>query len=511
MMGAPGSAPWLLGWELRLAWRGLVAKRAGRGFAAWASFVVFAAIMLALGVPLGRFLSEIDAVDSPPFVVVTAAGAAMVFLLMLSQALAAAADTLYERGDLDLLFSSPVSPRKALAVKFLSVALNLFLSFGAFAGAMLVSAAFIAGFRWLGAIGLMAAIALAATGAGLVLAIGLFRIIGPRKTRTAAQIASALIGAAIFVAIQARMILGGGHGGPWRELWAAAAAGRLHPPAFAALPLRAMQGDLAALSALLGGAIVIYLGASLWLGERFVGDAAAAKGADVVTRPSRDEDVRFTAGAFAALVRKELRLLLRDAALLSQVFLRILYLIPVAILLTRAARQGEAVAIPGAAAGVVFLAGQVAGSLAWITISAEEAPDLLAAAPTRASTIMRGKLTAALTPLAVLMVGPLALVTFMWPRVGFVTTLGAAAAAASSSLINIWHQKPGRRGEFRTRRGSTWYAMWAEASVCGLIAMATALGAMGVIWALPPAFMAGGILLLLRRNERQIGEMLRAT
>ena len=40
---------------------------------------------------------------------------AVILTLMLSGTLAGAADTLYERGDLDLLFSSPLAPRKVLA------------------------------------------------------------------------------------------------------------------------------------------------------------------------------------------------------------------------------------------------------------------------------------------------------------------------------------------------------------------------------------------------------------
>ncbi len=510
MIGRPGSTPWLLAWEMRLAWRGLIARRGRKGVAAWAPFVIVAALMLALGVPVGHFLLAADAPGGQPLVVVVAAASGMIFLLMLSQTLASAAETLYDRGDLDLLFASPIAPRKVVAVKFLAVALNLYLTFATFLGGVLVSAALVAGPRWLGGLGLMAALALAATASGLALALGLIRLIGPRRTRTAAQVASALIGAAIFLAVQGPMLLGGSRLNPWRELWAAAERGEVSLPPLAALPLRAALGDPAALAILGGGAAVLYAAVTFWLGERFVAAAAAAKGADVTRRIAAPRPARFSAGAFSALVRKELRLLLRDTALLSQVFLRVLYLVPLALVLARAAARGEAVALPGAAAGVVFLAGQVAGSLSWITLSGEEAPDLLASAPARATMIMRGKLVAALIPLAAILIIPLAAVVWLSPRVGLITAVGAAAAAVTSGLINIWHQKPGRRGEFRARRGSTWYAMWAEASVCGLIAAATAFAALGSVWALAPALVAAGLMGLLRRNEAQIAEALRA-
>jgi ABC-2 type transport system permease protein len=510
VIGRPGSATWLLGHEIRLAWRGLLARRGRRGFAAWAPPAIFIVALLAAGVPLGRLLERAGPLTGAPFVVLAAASTAAIFMLMLSQTLAAAADTLYERGDLDLLFSSPVGPRKALAVRFLGVALNLYLTFGAFLGPLSISVAVVAGPRWLGALVVLAALALAASAAGLVLAVGLFRLIGPRRTRSGAQVASALIGAAMFLGTQGHMILSDGHDSLWRTLWRAADEGRLTPPPILALPLRAILGEPAPLATLAAGAIALYLLANLWLGARFAVDAAAAKGAaSPVQRRGRDAG-RFVGGAFAAVVRKELRLLFRDSALLSQVLLRVLYLIPLTVLLARSAARGEAVAVPGAAAAVVFMAGQVAGSLSWITISAEDAPDLISCAPTRTRTILRGKLAAALLPLAVLLLAPLAAVTLLSPAAGLVTTTAALAAGLCSGLINIWHQKPSRRGEFRRRRGATWYALWAEATVCGAIAGAAALATLGSWWALAPAGLAAGLMLLLRRSERQVADALRA-
>jgi ABC-2 type transport system permease protein len=94
-----------------------------------------------------------------------------------------------------------------------------------------------------------------------------------------------------------------------------------------------------------------------------------------------------------------------------------------------------------------------------------------------------------------------------WPAMN---TTAALAAGLCSGLINIWHQKPSRRGEFRRRRGATWYALWAEATVCGAIAGAAALATLGSWWALAPAGLAAGLMLLLRRSERQVADALRA-
>ena len=58
---------------------------------------------------------------------------------------------------------------------------------------------------------------------------------------------------------------------------------------------------------------------------------------------------------------------------------------------------------------VVFLAGHLAGALAWLTVSTEEAPDLLATAPVRRRDVLWAKLQAALVPTAVIAAVPVAI------------------------------------------------------------------------------------------------------
>jgi ABC-2 type transport system permease protein len=510
VIGRPGSAAWLLGYEVLLGWRNLFARYGRRGIAAWIPPLVLLALAVGFGAPLGRFLRHAGPMTGAPYVVSACAVATTAFLLMLSQTLAAASDTLYERGDLDLLFSSPVPPRRVLMVRFLGIAVNIYTAFATLLAPVFVTVAVVAGVKWLAGLVVLAALALAACAAGLLLAMGLFALIGPRRTRSVAQVASALIGASLFLATQLRMLLNESHESLWQSLWRAAAEGRLSPPPLAALPLRAFLGEPGPLALVCAACGVLYLAVTASLGPRFVAAAAAAKGAAIGARAQRPGETHFSRSGFAAVLRKELRLLARDQALLSQVLLRLLYLIPVTLVLARSAARGEAVALPGAAAMVVFMAGQVAGSLAWITVSAEEAPDLLACAPTPIATIKRGKLAAALGPLAVLMLVPLGIVAVLSPELGLVTALGAAAAAVCSALINIWQQKPAKRSDFRRRRGASWYAIWAEASVSGSLSVATAFAAARSVWILAPLAVAGVLMLLLRRSDAQVAEALRA-
>jgi ABC-2 type transport system permease protein len=510
---APGSVLWLLAHETRLYWRNFRAGRAGRSARGLISLAVIGALLVTGGVFIALGLHGRQAPINPLSVSLAALFTAVVFTLMLSQTLSASSEALYERGDLDLLFSSPIGPAKVLFVRALGVAGGVVTLFMLAAIPLLLPTVIWGHPGWIGVFGVLGALALSSTAVGLLLAMGLFALIGPRRTRTVAQVMAALVGAAFFLISQARTILGEQTS---RSLFAditrQAQEGRLKPPPIASLPLRAMLGEPLPLLALLAGAMVLFALSAAILGRRF-SDAAAATQGKTDAKPQRGGLVSaraFAAGAFLATLRKELLLIGRDSALLSQVLLRVLYLIPTALVLSRNAANGTAAALAGGAGVVAFLAGQVAGSLAWITLSAEEAPDLLAVSPAGIATVRRAKLAAALIPVGLFLALPIAVLAWFAPVAAAWTTLGAFLAAWSSGLINVWHQRPGKRSEFKRRGGASWMATLAEMVVSALLAGATGVAVAGFAqWALIPLFLAGATLLSLRRSDAQIARNLR--
>ncbi|WP_293899826.1 hypothetical protein [Phenylobacterium sp.] len=510
MIGAPGSTIWLLDHELRLAFRRL---RPNRRRGRWAGVIlsVIAPVFLTfgLGVPLGLFLRRVPVVVTPVVAAVAAVAAVMLFTLMLSQTLSAAVDALYQRGDMDLLFSSPLQPRRVMTVRFLGVAATVFSIFAYLAAGPLVVLAVMGHPRWLALLVVLFALALGAAGVGLMLASALFRLLGPRRTRTVAQVMAALIGAVFFLTAQLRNILGGGGS---QSLWSTVV--RLaHEPRFQvpglSWPIRAAMGEPLPLLAMIAAGCALFGVANAWLGPGFAADAAAAAGAGrrgpARTRASAGP---FAAGPFAVTLRKELRLLARDPALIAQVLLRVLYMIPLGVVLLRQAGQGDAVLVPGSAGALSLLAGQVAGSLAWITVSAEDAPELLASAPAPAALVRRGKLAAVGLPLAILLAPFLLPLIVLNPPAGLAATTGCAASVSMAALLNVWWQRPGKRSDFRTRRRASWFVTWAEFALGLLIAGATVLFAFGQPWGLIPAALAGLGVLAMRRSDARIAEAL---
>lgn len=507
----PASTPWLLAHELRLAWRGFMSGRKRSGPGALIAFAVLGAMILIGGVMLALGVRGHQVPVVPLSIAIADLALAVILTLMLSSTLAAAADALYERGDLDLLFSSPLAPGKVLFVRALGLAVNAGAWFMIPAVLLLTPSIVLGHPAWAGVFVVLAAAALAASGVGLLLAMALFALIGPRRTRTVAQVMAALIGAAFFLASQYRNLLGKqASDSLLARIALDARDGRIRLPPLADLPLRAALGEPLPLLAVTAVGVAVFLFAAWVLGRRFADAAAATQGAE--TRKAVGGATRaFAAGAFRATLRKELRLMTRDAALLSQVLLRVLYMLPLALLLARNAAHQPAWMLAGGAAAVAFLAGQVAGSLVWITVSAEDTPDLLAMAPTPMAVLNRAKLAAALIPVGLLLVAPVAVMAWFQPLAGLWTALGAGLTAWSAGMIGVWRQKPGKRADFRRRRGGSFLAAMAELIVALLIGGATALAVAGwLVWAVLPLIVAGALMMALRRTDDQIAAALRA-
>ncbi len=509
MIGPPGSTLWLLSHEMRLAWRGFFGgKQRVRRVVALA---IAGGLFLVLALPLAWAIRGFEPPVNTVTILIADVAAVMIFSLMLSQTLAGAADALYARGDLDLLFSSPLDPRKTLTVRFAALAATAFSAFALLALPFLVPLAIFGHWRWLALFPMLAALALIASAVGLALAVALFALIGPKRTRAVAQILAAVIGAGFFLVSQSRTLFGARSTTIFLQVMAAAGDPRLKLPPLADWPLRAALGQPVPLLSMLALGAGLFLVVTAWLSRRFAADAAAAQGTDAGRRRAAGAGLgAFAGGAFAATFMKEVRILRRDIALMAQVLLRTLYLLPAAFLVIRNAGEHASLALPGGAAVIAFLSGQVASTLTWLTLSAEEAPELIACAPAAPAAVRNAKLAAGLAPLIAILVLPLAALTWLAPAAGLAAVLGAAAAAIAAGMINAWYPTPGKRSEFRRRRTGSLLTGLALLFVSLLIGAATALVAIGSPFALIPAALAAAFLLVMRRSPAQIADALAA-
>jgi ABC-2 type transport system permease protein len=117
---------------------------------------------------------------------------------------------------------------------------------------------------------------------------------------------------------------------------------------------------------------------------------------------------------------------------------------------------------------LIMAAGQLAGGLAWLAISGEDAPDLVATAPVSPRRVTRAKIEAVMTGIAIVFAPFVAILIFASAFSALVAAGGIIAAAGSASAIQLWFRTQAKRSHFRRRQTSSRVATFAEAlsSVC---------------------------------------------
>ena len=463
MNAVPGSWPWLLRNELRLSWRGIGGSRlwlilAGGGFLwicmHWAAWILlpggYKFLLIALQVPM------------------LAGGLFWLFVsLMISQTMVNTVTALIDRGDLDLLLSSPLPQRTIFLVRGISIAIGAGL-LPAFALLPVANIGLLRGHPGLMAIyPVVISTSLGCTAVGMLLTMTLLRLLGARRARTAGQIFAAFIGVTFFLCFQIPNVLPAetkrafvawmntgmqerGLFGPASALW---------------WPVHAMLGEVVPLLAvMLTGIGGFFLAVGLTYRRFITGTQETITGGGA--SPAQDQGAAgpvFRAGLARVLIIKEWKLVLRDMQVISQSLLQILYLIPLMLLGFRGGPNNQFL-VPG----LVAVTSMLAGNLAWITINAEDAPELVATAPVSVAKVLWIKAAAAALPVLAALL-PLAV---WWSlrdaKMAATLLVCGAGGMVCASLIQIWSPRAGNRRDLKTRHK--------QGGPAGFIELASTLG-----------------------------------
>ena len=238
--------------------------------------------------------------------------------------------TLFDRSDLELVRSSPVDPHSLLAARALSIATAAVASVGLLLAPLATSPRCVAMPHWLALYPALIAAGFLGAGIGIMLAMGLFLAVGPRRARLFSQLAATTVGAS-FVPGRA----GGRHAARSnaRDGRLLSLAIRDGSDAYRALvwtPVRAAAGDRPAIL------VWTVLGVSSSRSHALSSANASRRplwspsGAPEARGGFGGRTARFGASAGAALRVKERRVVWRDPWLMSQLLLQAAYTMPVA-------------------------------------------------------------------------------------------------------------------------------------------------------------------------------------
>jgi ABC-2 type transport system permease protein len=466
-MSSATALSWFVRHEVRLAWREWLAMltggRARRKRAALIGLLIFAALMhVPAYAVVGRFADLSMPPDKSALIVLTAT-IALAWALMLSQAIESVTRVFYARADLDLIMSSPAKLTNVFSVRIAAIALSVTGMALLFATPFVDMLTILGGAHWLAAFGVVIAIGLSAAAIAIAVTLILFRLIGPARTRLAAQIVAAVVGAGFVIALQIAAILSAGSLSRFTFLTSdAVIAYAPGPDNFLWWPARAALGDIEGLALLLSGALFLLGAVMAVFSPRFADTAIKVSASGAASRAGAGNRAFRGGSRRLVLWRKEFTLLKRDPWLLSQSLMQLLYLVPPALLLWRSFSDSSA-AIVLITPVIVMAAGQLAGGLAWLTICGEDAADLVATAPIPPSQITQAKIEVVLIAIAAIFAPLIAALAFASPPQAAVTAAGVVIATVSATAIQLWFRVQAKRSQFRRRQTSSRIATFAEA------------------------------------------------
>ncbi len=488
-----GTAVWFAQHESRLAWRDWLSMiTAGRperlrkvaiGIGAFIIFMHLVAYWV-----VGRYADAV--VDKQTLVAVTAS-MLLSWLLMISQAMESITRAFYARSDLDLILASPVATNELFGVRIATVALATTMMALPLAAPFINVLIALGGWRWLGAYGIIVAMGAAASALAVGLTVALFRVLGAKRTRFVTQVVAAVIGAAFVIGLQITAILS--YGTLSRSAVLQSDTLLALAPGMSSIvwwPARGALGELFPLMAVLAMSLTLLAAAIAIVAPRFGEYAmAAASVSHAGTGQGRRSAGFGTTSPRAALRRKEWILLRRDPWLMSQTLMQMLYLLPPALMLWRSFGKGNG-ALEVLVPVLVMAAGQLAGGLAWLAISGEDAPDLVATAPVPSRFILRAKIEAVLGAIAVIFAPLVAVMAIASLHYAVVAGAGIVAASAAATAVQFWFRSQAKRSQFRRRQVSSRLATFAEAFSSIGWAGAAAVAAISIWLSIAPALIA---------------------
>ena len=509
-MSQAATISWFARHEFRLAWRDwlsmMAAGRRGRERIVAVGLIMFAGLMHMFAWSIVGSAAKVGVEPTRPELAGVTGALFLSFSLMLSQAMESVTRAFYARSDLELILSSPVATRRVFAVRIATLAASTALLGLVVAAPFINALALIGGARWLATYGVVAATGLVAAASAIALTVVLFRTIGPKRTRLVAQVVAAVIGAAFVIGLQITAILS--YGTISREAIMESTAFLGYAPAVDSLfwwPARAALGDWTALAATLGVGLAVLVFAVSVFSTRFGEHVIAASGV-AFSGGRQGRLARFRGGsALSALRHKEWALLRRDPWLMSQTLMQLLYLVPPALLLWKSFSHDSGVLVLLVPV-LVMAAGQLAGGLAWLAISGEDAPDLVATAPVTPRAVIRAKVEAVMAVIALVFTPFLLAMALSTPYFALAAALGIAAAAPSAIAIQLWFRTQAKRSHFRRRQTSSRMATFAEAFSSIIWAATAALAAAG-LW---QSIVTGVIAIIALAGARMMAPRTRA-
>lgn len=440
-----GTLPWLLKHELRLWWRGFSGKWIVIGTMGFFGILVTLTLVLwlSLAAMSDRIRQQIFA-GSPPDSLLWTAGGLFVFLFVFSllSSINRSLAMMFDRSDLDLQISSPVSTKTVLASQLLGVAIENFLGISG----LILLPSFLA--ICLGFIQILAsypalfATCIITSSLGILINLTLVKLLGASLARTAAQFIGYVLSIGIFLLSQSSTLFQA-QSQAALAWWSQATLPKMffHSQSWIWIPARAILADLPALILLVAGSALVF-----WLTVEIAHRAfIAGIKQSLTTQRSQSRStkkVNFNNNFNWLFLIKEWRSIARNPYVLSRLLYAIIGFIPLIVLTFQKSFDRPADGILTVLSiGLPVVGATFTSTLGTICFSAEESPDLLRSAPMPSSHLRWLKLLAVIIP-SWAIASPLFITLFIKNGAWFSTGIVFFLATACHALLSLWSSRP---------------------------------------------------------------------
>lgn len=421
--------------DLRLLWREL---RSGKFKIATSAVLIGFVLLVLHGVSILGFL---QLKQTPPLGIETGLWAFFGFL-MLGAAMNQAISLFFERADFDLLLSSPVTTRAILLARVAVMSVSAFIGAGLLLMPLLdgiiigFSVAYISGY----AVWILLSVIAACAGVWLTLAI--VRVLGARRARIWVQVLGAVLGASVYLIFQTQRFFE-----PAVRIALIEGLQTLsHWLGFAHLA-RAGRGEWLQLLVLAGVSSLVALLTARQLAKTFL--TGLQESGVKASRAPRigGKSYRFSKSLFRATFHKDLRLIVRDPLLLSQILPSFMYILPA--FLGFGKFGGIAVLAPVA----VVLAVQFSSLLADVAVTGEECLDLIRMSPSAETRLRVAKMAAGMAlPLTASFAVCVVIAALGRPFLALIAFVTGAFTAAGCAWLAVTRVSPSPRKDLLSRQ-----------------------------------------------------------
>jgi ABC-2 type transport system permease protein len=499
----PGSILWLARHQIRLSWR---LGRLGKRMPSWVKPVFTILFVAFLSFSMGYGIAKTFEAAAGDYRQISSLAGAVILTLMISgisMNLMGSFMTITEKGDLDLLLSSPIPPHRFVAARLISSAWRGFCIYAGFATIFFGASIVMISPMFASIYVVVAGFAILDAALTYMIARQALLWFGLRNGRRA-TITLGAVGVMLGL-IGYQMVSSSGSLGQL--------AANAEDPNASLVLLHDWIVTLTSNLSWLGGTILgDWLGALVFLvagavvssavlhfaGKRYDQDVAFLNGQnDHAPHRARKAHARqFRRPALVMVFHKEWLSLTRDPLFVSQLIVPLFTMVPflgfVWNAMTNPEEQSEVAPVMGAmfAAITVFNVTMLTSSLAWLTASVEEARDLLQASPLDPKIVLQGKVLAASGPAIIELFIVAALVVWAWPFAALTILVMGTATCAGACMIEFSRPRPTKRPKMTQRPDRSLVTVLFGLGLGILWACAAGLAAANILWWLLPAALA---------------------